>query len=62
MDCREEWNLQRCNPLSTVAFTVSRLVWSLQQQSIDAGEGGNKLLDSITSSMDGGGNDGPVYE
>ena len=59
---RDSWSLTRCNPLAAAAFTASRLVWSLRQKSIDAGEGSGKLLDKITASMDGDDGGGSVYE
>ncbi|GAB4818205.1 hypothetical protein N2152v2_005251 [Parachlorella kessleri] len=45
----DKWDLSRCSPPAALAWTVSRMLWSAQQASLDAKEGTGRVLSSLNS-------------
>lgn len=54
----ERWDLSACSPPAAAMWTARRALWSVKQASTDAGQGVDRVLDSLTSMDD----DGPVQQ
>jgi len=52
---KESWDLSRMPPPTSAKVTANRVAWSLQQRAKDMQEGLGKATESISNSMDGGG-------